>query len=55
VRVKFTTLLTLASGSKYTADSTIVLDYIDDDWLIYDMTSEIFKSDSRTWSAAGQQ
>ena len=50
VRVKFSTLLTLTSGRIYTADSTIVLDYVDDDWLIYDMTNEIFKSDSRTWS-----
>ena len=51
VRVKFRTLLTLASGNVYTADSTIVFDYIDGEWLIYDMTNEIFKSDSRTWSA----
>ena len=51
LRVKLSTLLTLASGRRYTADSTIVLDYIDGDWLIYDMTNELFKSDSRTWSA----
>jgi hypothetical protein len=50
LRVKFSTLLTLASGRKFTADSTIVFDYIDGVWLIYDMTNEIFKSDSRTWS-----
>jgi hypothetical protein len=52
VRVRFTTLLTLESGNKFTAESTIILDHVDGDWLIFDMTNELFKSDSRTWSAA---
>ena len=51
VRVNFSTLLTLASGNRFTADSTLILDYVDDNWLIYDMTNELFKSDSSTWHA----
>jgi len=50
LRVKFTTMLTIKSGNTYTADSRITLDYVNGDWLILEMSNEIFKTDTNTWT-----
>ena len=49
-RILFTTLLTLPSGSRYTADSQLLLIHSDDEWLIWNMTDELLKRDQRTWT-----